>query len=170
MTIIPAGAVQGATPPSPAAGRQSDAGSGFAVPAGTARATGGQAALAPPHEAPGGGGTGAMLALQELAAEQGAGPSSERSADVADREARRRGRDMLAALAALQKALLDGGDPEPGLAGLARLVDAAPPACDPILAGIVSAIRLRARLEILRRSPAHAPVVPSGAPAQAVEP
>ena len=81
-----------------------------------------------------------LLALQE---EVDGGP-------VRDREARRRGRDLLAELAALQRDLLSGG---PGSARLARLVDladAVPEAADPRLREAVSAIVLRARVEAAR--------------------
>jgi hypothetical protein len=69
---------------------------------------------------------------------------------VRDREARRRGRDLLAELGALQRDLL-AGPPDP--ARLARLVDlagAVPEAADPRLREVVEAIVLRARVEAAR--------------------
>ncbi len=68
---------------------------------------------------------------------------------VGDRAARRRGRDMLAALAELQRALL-GGDAGPALARLAVLATEVPRAFDPGLDAVVSAIALRARVELAR--------------------
>jgi hypothetical protein len=81
-------------------------------------------------------GLGGMLALQEAPDE------------VADREARRRGHEMLEALAALQRSLLgiDGADP----ARLARLSEKVPEARDPALREAVAAIALRARIEAVR--------------------
>ena len=107
---------------------------GFFVPVepaetGHAAATNGPQAASP----------GSMLSLQEFGAET-----------VADREARRHGRDMLAALADLQRALLRGDD----AATLQRLVDlvaSVPSATDPRLAAMVSAIGLRVRVELAKR-------------------
>ena len=73
-----------------------------------ARARGGRARPPPPprrHATS----LGSMLTLQELGGET-----------VADREARRHGHDMLAALAELQRALLGGGDDRAALQRLAR--------------------------------------------------
>ena len=82
-----------------------------------------------------------MLALQELGEET-----------VEDREARRHSHDMLAMLAELQRALLGGGDEVAVLHRLADLAAAAPPAAtDRRLAAMVSAIVLRARVELARR-------------------
>jgi hypothetical protein len=67
-----------------------------------------------------------------------------------DRAARRRGLDLLAELAALQRDLLDG---DPGAARLARLAGLAagvPDAADPRLREAVAAIALRARVEAAR--------------------
>jgi len=81
-----------------------------------------------------------LLALQE---ELDGGP-------LRDRAARRRGRDLLAELSALQRDLLAGG-PDPGrLARLADLADALPEAADPRLRDAVAAIALRARVEAAR--------------------
>ena len=81
-----------------------------------------------------------MLSLQEFGSET-----------VEDREARRRGHDMLAALAELQRALLSNGGDEQTLERLAELADAVPRATDPGLAATISAIVLRVRLELARR-------------------
>lgn len=81
-----------------------------------------------------------MLALQELGEET-----------VEDREARRHSHDMLAMLAELQRALLGGGDEVAVLHRLADLAAAAPAATDRRLAAMVSAIVLRARVELARR-------------------
>ena len=83
---------------------------------------------------------GSMLALQEAGGEA-----------VADREARRHGNDKLAALAELQRALLGGGDDGMALQRLADLAAAVPPASDPRLAALISAIALRVRVEMARR-------------------
>jgi hypothetical protein len=82
---------------------------------------------------------GGMLALQE--AESGA---------VRDREARRRGQEMLAALTRLQRALLDGNRDLPGLRGLAVLVENMPQAADPGLRQALAEVALRARVELAR--------------------
>jgi protein-disulfide isomerase-like protein with CxxC motif len=81
-----------------------------------------------------------MLTLQELGGET-----------VADREARRHGQDMLAALAALQRALLGGSDDVATLQRLAELAVAVPLATDRRLAAMVSAIVVRVRVELARR-------------------
>jgi hypothetical protein len=84
---------------------------------------------------------GSMLALQEM----GAG-------SVRDREARRRGQGLLAALAALQRGLLAGGDDQDVLQRLADLASADPDyAEDKRLGAVLSAIVLRARVELARR-------------------
>ena len=81
--------------------------------------------------------TPSLLALQE-----------EESNDVADREARRHGHAMLAALADLQYSLLGGG--RGGTAQLAALARAAPSAADPRLAAIQKAIQVRVAVELAR--------------------
>jgi hypothetical protein len=69
---------------------------------------------------------------------------------AADRAARRRGRDLLAALAALQHALL-GGAAAPELLGqLADLAADVPMADRPDVAAAVQGIALRARVELAR--------------------
>jgi hypothetical protein len=81
-----------------------------------------------------------LLALQE---ELDGGP-------VRDRAARRRGRDLLAELASLQRDLLAGGPDAARLARLADLADTVPEAADPRLRDAVNAIALRARVEAVR--------------------
>ena len=83
---------------------------------------------------------GSMLTLQEVGGET-----------VEDREARRHGHDMLAALAELQRALLGGGGDAAALQRLADLAASVPHATDPRLAAMVSAIVLRVRVELARR-------------------
>jgi hypothetical protein len=78
---------------------------------------------------------GGLLALQEA----GDGP-------VRDRAARRRGRDLLAALAALQCDLLGGGPPR--LDHLAALAADVPDAADPALRAALSAVVVRARVTL----------------------
>jgi hypothetical protein len=82
-----------------------------------------------------------MLSLQELAGEA-----------VADREARRHGQDMLAALADLQRLMLSAGSDGTALQRLADLVASIPRgAVDRRLGAVVSAILVRARIELARR-------------------
>ena len=78
-----------------------------------------------------------MLALQEMP-----------DRDVADRAARRRGQDLLAALAAMQRAMLGLGDGDG--ARLEQLAAGVPRADDPALRDVVAAIALRARIEAAR--------------------
>jgi hypothetical protein len=121
--------VSGAAPLS-GGGRGPREAGGFSVPKGGGAPAAG--AVAAVQEV----GLGGMLALQEAPEE------------VGDREARRHGQEMLAALAALQRSLLglDGADP----GRLARLVAAVPEARDPALREVVAAIALRARIEAVR--------------------
>ncbi|MGA9864976.1 MAG: flagellar assembly protein FliX [Acetobacteraceae bacterium] len=81
-----------------------------------------------------------LLALQES-----------ESVPIRDRDARRRGRDILAALGALQRGLLGGADPDGATVRLAALLAEPSVAADPGLNAILSAIRLRARIELARR-------------------
>ena len=81
-----------------------------------------------------------MLSLQELGGET-----------VRDREARRHGQDMLAALADLQRLILSAGSDGMALQRLADLVAAVPSATDRRLSALVSAIVVRARVELARR-------------------
>ena len=113
--------------------RATTAKSRFFVPSEPAET--GQAAAASPTTAPA-----SMLALQEFGSES-----------VTDREARRHGKDMLAALAALQRALLGGGDDTVALQRLTQLTAAVACADDPRLAALVAAIVVRARVELARR-------------------
>jgi hypothetical protein len=83
---------------------------------------------------------GSVLTLQELGAEA-----------VEDREARRRGRDMLALLAALQRGLLGGVDNIAALQQLAELAASVPRPADRRLAAMISAIVVRVRVELARR-------------------
>ncbi len=68
-----------------------------------------------------------------------------------DREARRRGKELLQALSALQHAMLGGGDDAAALTDLARLLSGIPKATDPSLSGIVREIAVRAAVEVARR-------------------
>ena len=82
-----------------------------------------------------------MLALQEVETET-----------VQDKTARRRGIALLEALSQLQKTLLSGlGDGETEVETLALLATETPEAADPGLALALAAIRLRAKIELLRR-------------------
>lgn len=85
------------------------------------------------------------LALAGLLALQAEQPGT-----VTDREARRRGHDMLAALAALQRALLAGTADAASLDQLAGLAGSAPPVSDPALSAVVGEITLRVRVELTR--------------------
>lgn len=116
------------------------AGTAFRVPS-EAASTGATVAAASPTR-----GLDALLALQETAA-------APQDPATRDREARRHGRDLLEELAALQKALLAGGD-EAGEGALGRLVAllrSMPAAADPGLDGVLRSVGLRARLELARR-------------------
>jgi hypothetical protein len=81
-----------------------------------------------------------MLSLQEVGGET-----------VEDREARRHGNNMLAALGELQRALLAGGGDAEALQRLMDLSTSVVRAKDPRLAALVSAIVVRARVELARR-------------------
>lgn len=110
---------------------------GFAVPAG-ALATGEPAAAAAVLRTS----MASMLTLQELGGET-----------VHDREARRHGQDMLAALARLQHALLSCGNETAALQRLAELAGSVPLATDRRLGAMISAIVVRVRVELARRQP-----------------
>jgi Class II flagellar assembly regulator len=110
------------------------ASSGFTVPDETAVSSRAAAEAAPPA------GLASMLTLQEAG-----GDAAE------DREARRHGQDLLAALAALQRALLIGNDDAATLEQLAELAASVPRATDRRLAAIVSAIIVRVQVELARR-------------------
>ena len=122
----------GTAPSSAATSRVHGAGGGFRMP------DGGQAAATPGVGPTMAVGLAGMLALQEVQGQA-----------VGDREARRHGHDMLAELVALQRSLL-GPDAAANLARLARLAEAVPTATDPTLREAISAIALRARIEIAR--------------------
>jgi hypothetical protein len=109
---------------------------GFAVP----QEAGGGPAQAPSVGMPAPVALDAMLALQEAEVET-----------QQDRIARRYGQAVLAALEALQRVLLAGGDVAGALSRLHVLADGAPRAADPSLAAILDSIRLRAWVELARR-------------------
>ena len=129
--------ISGLGPPSPAnrtSARPDQPSPGFAVSV-PARAS---ATEAPP-EAP-------AVMLAGLLALQ-----AEDCDESRDRAARRRGQDLLAALATLQRALLsEGGVPVDQLRELERMVADMPPASDPRLRAIMDAITLRVRIELAR--------------------
>jgi hypothetical protein len=82
-----------------------------------------------------------MLALQEAEAET-----------IQDKTARRHGLALLDALSALQQALLSPlADGEPEIAALTRLAAEIPETTDPGLSALLAPIRLRAKIELLRR-------------------
>lgn len=131
MAIDAVGRVSQSTPTGRGAGRT--ASTGFHLPL---QQPAGPAATAPAAEVALSG----MLALQEL--EQG---------EVQDREARRRGQDLLTELAALQRAVLAGpGADTASLHRLAALAQSVPQAADPRLRQVVAAIALRSRVELAR--------------------
>ncbi len=83
----------------------------------------------------------AMLALQEATSDT-----------VQDKAASRHGQALLQALAELQKALLSPGqDPEAATARLGQLAASMPQAAAPALAALLESVRLRAKIECLRR-------------------
>ncbi len=135
MTLSSIGPVGGAYVPTQA---QPAGQSGFSIPAGAPPPGPDVRGLAQsaPVEAS------LMLALQERA-----------GTEAGDREARRHGQRLLAALAELQRAMLCGGEADT-LAELSRLSDEEGQAVDPILAGVIRSIRLRARLELARAAKA----------------
>jgi len=79
---------------------------------------------------------------------------SDETDEARDREAKRRGQDMLAELAALQRALLSdaagGAVPVEQLRRLERLATEIPPPADPRLREVMDAITLRVRVELAR--------------------
>ena len=143
MTIIAASAVTPPSEPSGSSRRLGATGPDFMVPPES-----GLAAQAPSF--PRGGSqqvsASAMLALQE-ATSQGFAYGDR---DTADDEARRHGQDILAALADLQRDLLATGSLQGRLDRLTALLDDPSSAQDPALARVLTAIRLRAQLEVLR--------------------
>jgi hypothetical protein len=129
-----------ATPKRPAAARSS----AFGVPDPEPAAAEAAGTGAAPEAALAG-----MLALQEGAAVNGAATAASGSA-ARDRQARRRGRDLLEALAALHCAVLAGPPDAASLASLAALAAPSAEAADPALRRIVADIRLRAHVELAR--------------------
>ena len=123
----------GAAPPPVAEPRRAGPDGRFAIPGGA-----GPVATAATLPA---GPVGSMLLLQEM----DAGPAR-------DRQARKHGRAMLDALAALQHALLDGGEDPAALDRLAALLHHCPEASDPGLRATVAAVALRVHVELARRS------------------
>jgi NADPH-dependent ferric siderophore reductase len=75
--------------------------------------------------------------------------------DSADERAKKRGQELLATLAELQRALLAGDERHsPALAAtLTTLAGDLPQASDPALRATVQAIALRARIEAMRLNP-----------------
>ena len=124
-----------ATPTRSSAGVKRPRTAGFAVPA-ESPTTGHAEAATQTEEI----GLTSMLSLQEFGGDA-----------ATDREASRRGEDMLSALAELQRALLDGVDTVETMQRLAELAAAVPRAADPRLAALVSAINIRVRVELARR-------------------
>jgi hypothetical protein len=122
-------------PTAPRVASRPAAKSGFFVPPEAAGPGQADAAAAPAATS-----LGSMLALQEAGVET-----------VDDREARKHGHDMLAALAELQRALLGGGGDGVALQRLGDLAASMRHATDPRLAAMVSAIVLRVRVELARR-------------------
>lgn len=114
-----------------AGGRPARPQGGFSVPDGATRAEAAGAAAAVPAAA--------LLALQSVADEP-----------VADREARRRGFDLLAELSALQRELLDAPPTQARLGRIGELLQAIPAAGDQRLAAVVAEVALRARIELAR--------------------
>jgi hypothetical protein len=82
---------------------------------------------------------GGMLAMQEAEADA-----------ASDREARRDGEGLLRELAGLQRDLLGEGVTRAGLGRVADLAARARPAADKGLQGILDAIAVRARIELIR--------------------
>lgn len=83
---------------------------------------------------------GAVLTLQEMGDQT-----------VEDRRARKHGQDMLDLLAALQRSLLSGEDAVAALQQLADLSNSVPRTTDRRLTAMMSAIRVRVRVELARR-------------------
>jgi hypothetical protein len=81
-----------------------------------------------------------MLTLQERTEET-----------VEDRQARRRGQDLLRALSRMQRAMLEDRQDQESLQTLAGLTADLPLATDPGLRRILQAIALRARVELARQ-------------------
>jgi hypothetical protein len=82
----------------------------------------------------------AVLTLQEMGDQT-----------VEDRRARKHGQDMLDLLTALQRSLLSGQDAVAALQQLADLSNSVPRTTDRRLTAMMSAIRVRVRVELARR-------------------
>ncbi len=143
MTTQNISAVQTVSEPTQPASRAGGSGTGFVVPAGSLPII--QPAPVQGRDVSKLMDASAILALQEEVGREAAGTDA-----AADREARRRGRDILDALAAVQKDLLVGVNLEGALTRLNALADVPFSSSDPGLAGVIAAIRLRARLELIR--------------------
>jgi hypothetical protein len=111
------------------------ASAGFSVPDEMAVSSHAAAEAAPPAA------LASMLTLQEAGGDA-----------VQDREARRHGHDILAALGELQRALLIGNDDAAALRRLADLAASVPHTTDRRLAAIVLAIVVRVQVELARRN------------------
>lgn len=139
-------------PAAPRMTRRGRAGGAFALPPESAP----EAAMPEDTSAPvSAASVGGLLGLQEQMAGGLLAPA------VRDREARRHGQALLSALADLQLIMV-GPQNVPGvaIATLSRLADrltaltsAVPVAADPALGAVVTAIALRARVELARRQP-----------------
>ena len=147
MTIIAPGAVPRLMEPSFSPRGSTAVDTGFRIP--SPPDVSDQAAVGQARAAPSTAATSAMLALQE---QIGSGAGCEQ--DLTDREARRHGQEILEALTDLQRTLLTAAaGSAQSLARLAALAEMDPTVHDPTLARVLSSIRLRARLELLRRAP-----------------
>ena len=124
--------------------KASDGGERFAVPAHAAMARESAEADHTSASAPARG-LASMLAVQETAI--GAVSEQRRRRDQA---ARRRGQELLGALAELQRAMLGSSGVTVSRAAMQALLDGVPVAADPALAGVVQAIALRAQVELAR--------------------
>jgi hypothetical protein len=128
--------VNGVRPGGPLASvrRRPAVGGGFSVAEGDAKPSGtGEAESVAETSLAG------LLALQEQA-----------GGEVRDFAARRRGLDLLAELAALQREVLAGGPGADRLSRLAGLAAEVPEAADPRVRDAVAAIAVRARVEVAR--------------------
>ncbi len=140
MSIAAIGAVVPPLEPAFQARAATQGGSAFVVtpePAALQLPTGGAAGVPA-------GSLSAMMALQE------AGSAWSPTGRPADRQARQHGRGLLAALASLQRDLLDTADPAASLNRLVDLLADVPDPEDQQLGQILGAIRLRAGIEAIR--------------------
>ena len=124
-------------PVAPARARAAPRGQGFSVADG------------PAARPPGGAGEADCVAEASLAGLLALQEQTD-GGETRDRAARRRGRDLLGELAALQRDLLAGGPDPARLARLAAMAESLPEAADPRLRDAVAAIALRARVEAAR--------------------